>query len=112
MLPVEVLHGLTFGLAWAAGTAYSAQIAPPGLEATAQSLFQGLYFGVGFGVGGLVGGRVFESRGGPAVYASAFVVVASGWLVTSLMRLALPLVRWRRQYSQVPMTELVASGPG
>ena len=36
VLPVELLHGITFGCAWAAGTEYSSKIAPAGLEATVQ----------------------------------------------------------------------------
>lgn len=39
VLPIEALHGVTFGCAWAAGTLYSSRIAPPGLEATTQALF-------------------------------------------------------------------------
>ena len=41
VLPAEVLHGFTFALAWGGGCAYCAQLAPPGLEATSQGLFQG-----------------------------------------------------------------------
>jgi hypothetical protein len=41
VLPVEVLHGFTFALAWGGGCAYCAQLSPPGLEATTQGLFQG-----------------------------------------------------------------------
>ena len=55
VLPVELLHGITFGLTWSCGTAKSALITPPGLEATTQSAFQGMMFGVGFGVGGHFG---------------------------------------------------------
>ncbi len=45
VLPVELLHGFTFALAWGTGTAVASRVAPPGLEATTQGLFQGLYFG-------------------------------------------------------------------
>jgi hypothetical protein len=38
VLPVELLHGLTFGLAWAAGTHKAAQLAPnAGLMASMQA---------------------------------------------------------------------------
>ena len=40
MLPIELLHGVTFGLAWAAGTVNVAKISPPGLETTTQAIFQ------------------------------------------------------------------------
>lgn len=41
VLPAELLHGCTFALAWGGGTAYCAELSPPGLEATTQGLFQG-----------------------------------------------------------------------
>ena len=47
VLCVEPLHGVTFGLAWATGTAFAKASAPPGLEATMQSAFGSSYFGLG-----------------------------------------------------------------
>jgi len=32
VLPLELLHGLTFGATWAAGIEHTSNIAPPGLE--------------------------------------------------------------------------------
>jgi len=81
ILPVELLHGLTFALAWAAGTTHCRTIAPPGLEATTQSLYQGFYFGVGYGMGGLVGGLVYQYVGAGAVFVEACVVMTVGWTV-------------------------------
>ena len=42
MLPIELLHGVTFGLAWATGTAHCSKISPPGLETTTQAIFQAM----------------------------------------------------------------------
>ena len=89
VLPVELLHGLTFGLTWSAGCAKCAVIAPPGLEATTQSAFQGLLFGLGHGIGGLVSGQVYHWQGPETVFLIAFVVVAVGWGLTSAARLAM-----------------------
>lgn len=36
VLPIELLHGVTFACGWGAGTLYSKKVAPPGLEATMQ----------------------------------------------------------------------------
>ena len=36
VLPVELLHGVTFGCSWAAGTVNCARISPPGLKSTTQ----------------------------------------------------------------------------
>lgn len=56
VLPVELLHGFTFGLAWSVGTGYFAAIAPKGTEATFQSFFQGAYFGARVGAASDAGG--------------------------------------------------------
>jgi hypothetical protein len=36
ILPVELLHGVTFGLAWACGTVKTAQLSPDGMRASMQ----------------------------------------------------------------------------
>ena len=47
VLPIELLHGITFGLMYAAASAYASIIAPKGMSATMQGLTSGLYFGFG-----------------------------------------------------------------
>ena len=94
VLPVELLHGITFGLNWSAGTAKSAAIAPPGLEATTQSAFQGFIFGLGYGLGGFIAGRKYHLNGPEAVFRFAFWVVAVGWLVTSAVGWILRKWEW------------------
>ncbi|KAK9832540.1 hypothetical protein WJX81_007525 [Elliptochloris bilobata] len=79
VLPIELLHGVTFGLAWAAGTINCSRISPPGLETTTQAIFQGLFSGVGLGLGGLIGGVIYNNFGAPTVFASAALVLAVGW---------------------------------
>ena len=41
VLPVEVLHGITFGLGWGCGTENCKRLAPQELRATMQGVFQG-----------------------------------------------------------------------
>ena len=94
VLPVELLHGITFGLTWSAGTAKSALISPPGLEATTQSVFQGFMFGLGYGMGGFVAGMQYNLNGPEAVFRSAFWVVAVGWVVTSAVGWGLRKYGW------------------
>jgi len=83
VLPVELLHGVTFGLTWSAGTSKSALISPPGLEATTQSAFQGFMFGLGNGTGAFMAGILYNLYGPEAVFRFAFGVEAVGWVVTS-----------------------------
>lgn len=93
VLPVELLHGVTFGCAWAAGTHKCAEIAPPGLGATVQSLFQTMYFGFGRGLGALVGGVLYKAFGAMVMYRCAFGWVSIGWLLNGAARLLRE--RWR-----------------
>ena len=56
VLPVELLHGVTYALRSAAIVSYARAVAPKGLEATAQTLFEGVLTGLGGGCGGVLGG--------------------------------------------------------
>ena len=47
VLPVELLHGVCFGLMYASASAYASIISPKGMTATVQGLIGGLYFGFG-----------------------------------------------------------------
>jgi predicted MFS family arabinose efflux permease len=87
VLAVEPLHGLTFGLAWATGTAFAKSAAPPGLEATMQGAFQSTYFGLGTGLGGLVGGYTYQWLGPAGCFAVAAAGVLAGWLLAYVLRL-------------------------
>jgi len=60
-LPIELLHGFGFTMIWAAGVQYSSDLAPLGLEATAQGIFSAIW-ALG-GVGGVIGGFLYESWG-------------------------------------------------
>ncbi|KAK3099153.1 hypothetical protein FSP39_000211 [Pinctada imbricata] len=63
VLPIELLHGVTFGVFWAAGTSYASIIAPPGLSATVQGILGGVHFGFGKGIGSLVTGWLYKPLG-------------------------------------------------
>jgi len=78
VLPVQLLHGLTFSITWVAGVSYAREIAPPGMGATAQSLFQGAFFGLGGSVGALVGGVLYQEVGSALLFRwMALVVLAA-----------------------------------
>ena len=78
LLLVSLLHGPTFALMWVAGVAYSAEIAPPGLGTTAQSVFAGLVMGLGSTLGALFGGLLYDSMGPESVfYFAGFATLAA-----------------------------------
>ncbi|EEC07560.1 conserved hypothetical protein [Ixodes scapularis] len=64
MLPVEVTHGLCFGLFYAALTSYASTAAPPGTEATMQGILGGTFEGLGIASGTLVAGHLYDYVGG------------------------------------------------
>ena len=75
VLPVQLLHGLTFSITWAAGVTYAREIAPPGMGATAQGLFSGAFFGLGGSVGALIGGVLYQEVGSAALFRWMALVV-------------------------------------
>lgn len=63
IVPVQLLHGITFGLGWPGFTIYANEIAPTGMTATLQSLKGSSYFGIGFTAGNFIGGAVYDKFG-------------------------------------------------
>lgn len=80
---MELLQGLTFGLAYSAGTVHCRRIAPRNLRSTVQSIFSGLYTGVGAGIGGLAGGMLLGAIGGQWTCVAAAGALATGWGVAN-----------------------------
>jgi PPP family 3-phenylpropionic acid transporter len=68
VLPIQLLHGLAFSASWAAGVAFSGQIAPAGMGATAQGVFSGVSFGLRSALGAVIGGLLYQSVGPAAAF--------------------------------------------
>ena len=68
VLPVELLHGITFGLCWPAVTSYVGIIAPHGMAATVQGLASGLLFALGAVISGLAGGPIYAKYGAKRMF--------------------------------------------
>ena len=79
VLPIELLHGLTFPCAWGGGTEIAKKISPPGLEATTQGAFQAVFLGLGPGIGSLAGGFVAARSGYGSLFLQGSVMVLGGW---------------------------------
>eukprot|EP00903_Cladosiphon_okamuranus_P011518 g10845.t1 len=63
VLPVEVVHGLTFAAMWAATTDYAHGIAPAHMRTTMQATVSALKRGLGYGLGALLGGILYSNLG-------------------------------------------------
>ncbi|GBF91339.1 hypothetical protein Rsub_03659 [Raphidocelis subcapitata] len=81
VLPVQLLHGLTYAWGWGAGTVKGGRLAPPGLQATMQGLFQGAYVGVGAGLGALAGGWLSQLYGIQKMWGAAALTLLAGWVL-------------------------------
>ncbi|MEZ4729749.1 MAG: major facilitator superfamily domain-containing protein 6 [Caldilineaceae bacterium] len=80
VLPIHLLHGLTFSALWMAGVSYANRAAPPGMGATAQGLLSGISMGLAGAAGALLGGQLYESVGPAAMFGWSGVVVLIGLL--------------------------------
>jgi MFS family permease len=77
-LGAQLLHGFCFGAMWTAGVHEAHRLAPPGLEATAQSLLGVAVFGVAVLLANSVGGVIFETWGVATLFAIAAVLAIVG----------------------------------
>ena len=67
-IAIHLLHGLSFSGMWMAGVAYANRLAPPGLGATAQGLFNAIFNGLGFFGGSFFGGLLYDRYGGANLF--------------------------------------------
>lgn len=85
----QVLHGLTFGAAHLAAMDFIARGAPPGLAATAQSLYSAVALGGMFGITMLASGGLYARLGGGAFLAMAGMALAGTAVAAYLARRSL-----------------------
>jgi PPP family 3-phenylpropionic acid transporter len=80
VLPIAMLHGLTFSALWVAGVSYANEVAPQGMGATAQGLFTGMSMGLGSALGALLGGALYDNFGPVVLMQTAAMIVLVGLL--------------------------------
>jgi len=73
VLFIEPLHGVTFALVWTAAVTHSRNLAPAGLEASAQGILNFTFMGIGRWVGDVCGGYLFDTLG----YRITFIAFAA-----------------------------------
>ncbi|XP_059141565.1 major facilitator superfamily domain-containing protein 6-like [Physella acuta] len=62
-LPVELLHGLTYSMFWAAASSTASRAAPPGTQGTCQGIAGAVYWDLGRGLGSLITGQILDTLG-------------------------------------------------
>jgi MFS transporter, PPP family, 3-phenylpropionic acid transporter len=78
IIPIQLMHGLSFSALWAAGVNYSAQLAPPNLGATAQSVFSGMFMGLSGAAGAIGGGWMYGQYGISMMFLAASLLALTG----------------------------------
>ena len=95
VLPIELLHGVTFATSWGAGIVGCKRLAPPHLNTTMQSVFSALYGGVGSGLGAIAGGALYGRLGAPRMFACAAATVLGGWALAAAIDGAVTFAKQR-----------------
>jgi MFS transporter, PPP family, 3-phenylpropionic acid transporter len=85
ILLIQLCHGLTFAAIYTAGVHYADQVAPPGMKATTQGMFNGTLMGFGAAAGGLLGGVLLDSFSPGGMYAFIGTLVLVGLIVFLLL---------------------------
>ncbi len=92
LIAVQALHALTFGAAHLGAMHFIARAAPPGLGATAQSLYSAVSGGVAMGLAMLLAGALYDAAAGQAFLAMTALSTAG---------LGMALILWRFGGSKV-----------
>jgi PPP family 3-phenylpropionic acid transporter len=89
VVALQLVHGLTFGVFWAASVAALSRLVPAPLRATGQALFAAVVFGAGNAAGFWLSGVGYDVLGGTRPLYFAAGVVESLLLVVTVVALAI-----------------------
>jgi len=78
LVALQLLHGTAFSGMAVAGVAYADEVAPPGLGATAQGMFNAVFSGIGIAVGALVSSIVRDRWSSPVMFQVAGTAAVLG----------------------------------
>lgn len=84
LVPLQILHGITFGTFYLAAFQYISRLIPKLLQSTGHLVFYSLFFGVSGIIGSLIGGALIDSYGGGTLYATV-----GGFALTGSILLAI-----------------------
>lgn len=79
----QLLDGPTWGLTWGAGVQRASEIAPRGLGASAQAVYNAIFTGLGGILGATLGGSIYSGLGAPILFISAALMAGLSSLVFS-----------------------------
>jgi PPP family 3-phenylpropionic acid transporter len=77
----QALDGPTWGTMWAAGVHRASEIAPRGLGASAQAVYNAVFAGLGGIIGAALGGAIYASWGSAVLFLVAAMMALLSMLV-------------------------------
>jgi PPP family 3-phenylpropionic acid transporter len=86
-LAIQLMHGITFSAMWAAAVSYANEIAPPGLGASVQALYNAVFFGLAGSLGALAGSGVYAAWGPAVLFRLAAAAALAGALIFTFSEL-------------------------
>ncbi|CAL1290549.1 unnamed protein product [Larinioides sclopetarius] len=89
VLPVECLHGITYGVYYTTVASYAKKSAKPGTEATTQSLLFTTHEGIGAGIGCVLAGIGFDSLGGHKTFLWVSIFSGCGTVLSIILHLCI-----------------------
>jgi PPP family 3-phenylpropionic acid transporter len=88
LIPLQVLHGVTFGGTHIGAIYFMSKAVPEGHNGTAQALYASVTAGVALGGAMLLAGRLYAAHGGRAYWAMAVLAVVGLGAGIALLRLS------------------------
>lgn len=86
-IAAQLLHGPSFSMLWVAAVIYVRNLAPSGLEATAQAALGAVLFGLSNAAGALIGARLYNELGPVSMFRIASLIAFCGLVFFALMQL-------------------------
>ncbi|GBM75613.1 hypothetical protein AVEN_101306-1 [Araneus ventricosus] len=99
VLPVEMLHGFTYGLFYTNITSFAKLSAKPGSEATTQAVLSTAHEGVGVGIGCVIAGLGFDSIGGHRTFLYTSIYAGCATVLSIILHLLI-----RKQKRSITVT--------
>ena len=84
ILPLEILHGITFACMWIASIDFAARVAPPEWSTTFQSFLSMTMTCLGGGIGPILGGYIMQNYGPILLYQGTGIIVATVTIIHSI----------------------------
>ncbi|XP_046815965.1 major facilitator superfamily domain-containing protein 6 isoform X1 [Vespa crabro] len=89
-LPLEILHGPSYGLCWPTMVSYGDKVTPPGTQSTIQGFIGSIFEGIGVSSGTLLCGWIMDVYGGVEAFrifsVGALIWLSIFWFMQLLLR--------------------------